>query len=124
MGSLAPHVQQRRALTYIVNVAPALIIEGYRPTDLDAPVPKDRIAFGKIFWMPTVSTSLDVKNALPKEGEEWLRIRISAKVIKNGRYRAEVIVFDGDGDVVALGNHVALVLDGEGNWGRKEKLYG
>ncbi|KAL9573113.1 hypothetical protein ACKAV7_002798 [Fusarium commune] len=110
------------ALGYITDVAPALIIEGYRPTDLDAPVPEDSFAFDKIFWMPTVSMSLDVKKALPKEGEEWLRIRISAKVIKNGRYDAEVIVFDREGDVVALSNHVALTLDGERNWGRKEKL--
>ncbi|WKT41254.1 Acyl-CoA thioesterase, double hotdog domain [Fusarium oxysporum f. sp. vasinfectum] len=124
MGSLAPHVQQRTtwALGYIADVAPALIIEGYRPTDLDAPVPEDRFAFDKIFWMPTVSMSLDVKKALPKEGEEWLRIRISAKVIKDGRYDAEVIVFDREDDVVALSNHVALILDGERNWGRKEKL--
>ncbi|WJG34720.1 thioesterase-like superfamily-domain-containing protein [Fusarium oxysporum Fo47] len=110
------------ALGYIADVAPALIIEGYRPTDLDAPVPEDRFAFDKIFWMPTVSMSLDVKKALPKEGKEWLRIRISAKVIKDGRYDAEVIVFDREDDVVALSNHVALVLDGERNWGRKEKL--
>ncbi|EXM16460.1 hypothetical protein FOTG_15263 [Fusarium oxysporum f. sp. vasinfectum 25433] len=110
------------ALGYIADVAPALIIEGYRPTDLDAPVPEDRFAFDKIFWMPTVSMSLDVKKALPKEGEEWLRIRISAKVIKDGRYDAEVIVFDREDDVVALSNHVALILGGERNWGRKEKL--
>ncbi|KAG5750616.1 hypothetical protein H9Q72_005768 [Fusarium xylarioides] len=84
------------ALAYIADVAPAL--------------------------MPTVSVSLDVKKALPKEREEWLRIRISAEVIKSGRYDAEVIVFDRDDDVVALSNHVALVLDGERNWGRKEKL--
>ncbi|KAF4342844.1 hypothetical protein FBEOM_3254 [Fusarium beomiforme] len=110
------------ALAYIVDVAPVLIIEGYRPTDLDAPVPKDRFAFDKIFWMPTVSMSLDVKKTLPQDGEEWLRIRLSAKVIKNGRYDVEVLVFDKDGDVVALSNHVALILDGERNWGRQEKL--
>jgi hypothetical protein len=110
------------ALAYITDVAPALMIGGCWLTDLDAPVPKDRFAFDKTFWMPTVSTSLNVKNALPKEGGEWLRIWISAKVVKNGRYDAEVIEFYGDGDVVALGTHVALLLDGERNWGRKEKL--
>ncbi|KAF5568481.1 hypothetical protein FPHYL_2729 [Fusarium phyllophilum] len=92
-------------LGYIADVAPALIIEGYRPTDLDASLPEDRCQEG-----------------LPEEGEEWLRIRISAKVIMNGRYDAEVVVFDRDGDVVALSNHVALILDGKRNWGRKEKL--
>ncbi|KAF5587389.1 thioesterase family [Fusarium pseudoanthophilum] len=112
----------RWALAYITDVAPALVIEGYWLTDLDAPAPEDTFVFDKIFWIPTVSMSLDVKKALSKEGEEWLRIRISAKVVKNGRYEAEVIVFDGDGNVVALATHVALVLDGERNWGRKEKL--
>ncbi|KAF5711514.1 hypothetical protein FMUND_8909 [Fusarium mundagurra] len=110
------------ALGYIADVTPALIFEGYLPTDLDAPVPKDRLAFDKIFWMPTVSMSLDVKKALPKESEEWLSIRISAKVIENVRYDAEVIVFDREGDVLALSNHVALILDGERNWTRKDKL--
>ncbi|KAF4458084.1 hypothetical protein F53441_92 [Fusarium austroafricanum] len=109
-------------LGYIADVAPGLIIEGFRPTDLDAPVPKDRFAFDKIFWMPTVSLSLDIKKALPKEGKEWLRIRMSTKLINKGRCDVEVIVFDEKGDVVSLSNIVALILDGERKWERKEKL--
>ncbi|KAJ4013710.1 hypothetical protein NW752_005422 [Fusarium irregulare] len=109
-------------LSYLADVAPALIIEGYRPTDIEAPTPQDRFAFDKIFWMPTVSLSLDVKKALPEEGEEWLRIRIEAKVVNNGRYDAEIIAFDGDGDVVSLSNIVALILDAERNTGREVKL--
>ncbi|KAF5568560.1 thioesterase family [Fusarium napiforme] len=126
MESLAPHVQQQTLDDMGTRVHhrrhAALMIEGYWLTDLDAPAPEDTFVLDKIFWMPTVSMSLDVKKALPKEGEEWLRIRISAKVVKNRRYEAEVIVFDEDGDVVVLGTHVALVSDGERNWGRKEKL--
>ncbi|KAF5617478.1 uncharacterized protein FTJAE_12653 [Fusarium tjaetaba] len=110
------------ALAYINDVAPALMIEGYWLTDLDAPAPEDMFVLDKIFWMPTVSMSLDVKKALPKEGEEWLRIRISAKVTKNGRYDAEVTVYDRDDAIVALSNHAALILAGERNWGRKAKL--
>lgn len=41
-----------------------------------------------------------------------------AKVIDNGMYDAKVTVFDKEGDVVALGNHVALVL----GWNRETKL--
>ncbi|KAM0354408.1 hypothetical protein ACHAPU_001452 [Fusarium lateritium] len=105
-------------LGYLADVAPALVIEGCRPKDGDAPVLINGFTFDSIFWMPTVSMSLDVKKPLPKEGEGWLRIRIAAKVVKNGRYDAEVIIFDVEGDVVALGNHVALVL----GWGRETKL--
>ncbi|KAM0336016.1 hypothetical protein ACHAPQ_004572 [Fusarium lateritium] len=100
-------------LGYLIDVAPALIVEGYRPKDANAPVLVKGFMFDCIFWMPTLSLSLDVKKPLPQEGEEWLRIRIAAKVIKNVIYDAEVI-----GDVVALGNHVALVL----GWNRETKL--
>ncbi|RGP73588.1 hypothetical protein FLONG3_6325 [Fusarium longipes] len=109
-------------LGYLADTAPALMIEGFRPTDVEAPTPKDGFAFDKIFWMPTVSLSLDVKKALPEEGEEWLRIRIEAKVIKNGRYDVEVISFDREGEVVSLSNIVALTLDIERNTGREMKL--
>lgn len=63
----------------------------------------------------SLSLSLDGKKPLPQEGEEWLEIIRAAKVIKNGRYDAEVIAFDKDGDVVALWNHIALVL----GWNRR-----
>ncbi|CAG1989756.1 unnamed protein product [Fusarium graminearum] len=109
-------------LGYLADVAPALMVEGFRPTDFEAPTPKDRFAFDKIFWMPTVSLSLDVKKALPEEGEEWLRIRIEAKAIKNGRYDVEVISYDREGDIVSLSNIVALILDVERNTGREMKL--
>jgi hypothetical protein len=70
-------------LGYLIDVAPALIVEGYRPKDANAPVPGNRFTFDKILWMPTLSLSLDVKKPLPQEGEGWLRIRIAAKVIQN-----------------------------------------
>ncbi|KAF4472799.1 thioesterase family [Fusarium albosuccineum] len=108
------------ALGYVADAAPALLIEAFRPTDLDKPVPKGGFAFDKIFWYPTVTMSLEVKK--PLAGEEWLRIRAAAKVVNNGRYDAEIIVFDRDGDIVALSNHVALAVDGERNFGRSEKL--
>lgn len=110
------------SLGYVADVGPPLLLETFRPTDPDAPVPEGGFAFDKIFWYPTVTMSLEVKKALPKEGEEWLRIRVAAKVVQNGRYDAEVAIFDGAGDIVALSNHVALAVDGERNFGRSGKL--
>ncbi|KAM0426306.1 hypothetical protein ACHAPT_008346 [Fusarium lateritium] len=110
------------SLGYVADAGPPLLIETFRPTDPDAPVPEGGFAFDKMFWYPTVTMSLEVKKPLPKEGEEWLRIRVAAKVVRNGRYDAEVVIFDREGEVVALSNHVALAVDGERNFGRSGKL--
>ncbi|KAM5356822.1 hypothetical protein ACJ41O_003468 [Fusarium nematophilum] len=110
------------SLGYIADAGPALLIETFRPEDAEAPVPEGGFAINKVFWYPTVTMSLEVKKPLPVEGEEWLRIRVAAKVVRGGRYDAEVVVFDQSGDVVALSNHVALAVDAERNFGRIEKL--
>lgn len=110
------------SLGYVADAGPPLLVETFRPTDPYAPIPEGGFAFDKKFWYPTVTMSLEVKKALPTEGEEWLRIRVAAKVVQNGRYDAEVVIFDGAGDVVALSNHVALAVDGERNFGRSGKL--
>jgi hypothetical protein len=55
---------------------------------------------------------------LCQRNERWLRIRIEAKVIKNGRYDW----LYSEGDVVSLNNIIALVLDTERNTGREMKL--
>ncbi|RSL93567.1 hypothetical protein CDV31_014667 [Fusarium ambrosium] len=110
------------SLGYVADAGPPLLVETFRPTDPEAPIPEGGFAFDKKFWYPTVTMSLEVKKALPMEGEEWLRIRVTAKVVQNGRYDAEVVIFDGAGDVVALSNHVALAVDGERNFGRSGKL--
>ena len=72
------------------------------------------------FWYPTVLIHLEIKKALPLEGVEWLFVRTWSKVIKNGRTDLNVVVMDEGGDVVALSQHVALVLDAERNMNRKE----
>ena len=109
-------------LGYVADASPAFLMEMFRPEDPEAVVPEGGFRFDKIFWYPTVTMSLEVKKALPPGGEEWLRLRALAKVIKNGRYDAEVIIYDKEGDIVALSNHVALAVDGTRNWGREQKL--
>ncbi|KAH8667206.1 thioesterase-like superfamily-domain-containing protein [Ilyonectria robusta] len=110
------------ALGYLSDAGPPLLVETFRPSGPESAIPEGGFAFDKRFWYPTVTMSLDVKKALPVEGEEWLRMRVAAKVLKNGRYDAEVILFDCNGEVVALSNHVALAVDVERNYSRKDKL--
>jgi hypothetical protein len=62
------------------------------------------------YWYPTVTMNLDVKKALPEEGVEFLFCRTSAKMIRNGRLDLEVVVLDEGGDLVAVSNHVVMVL--------------
>ncbi|KAL8941527.1 MAG: hypothetical protein Q9211_001791 [Gyalolechia sp. 1 TL-2023] len=66
-------------------------------------------------WYPTILLNLDVKKALPEEGVEWLFVRVRAKKIENGRMDLEVVVLDEGGDLVAVSNHVCLILSGDRN---------
>ncbi|KAL9605118.1 MAG: hypothetical protein Q9219_000052 [cf. Caloplaca sp. 3 TL-2023] len=72
-------------------------------------------------WFPTMLLNLDVKKALPAEGVEWLFVRVRAKKIENGRMDLEVVVMDEEGDLVALSNHVCLILSAERNRTRSER---
>ncbi|KAI0883006.1 thioesterase-like superfamily-domain-containing protein [Annulohypoxylon maeteangense] len=67
------------------------------------------------FWYPTVVLNLDIKKVLPPEGVEWLFVRVRTKSVKNGRMDLEVVISDEAGEVVALSNHVALVVGSERN---------
>lgn len=64
--------------------------------------------------------NMEVKSALPEEGVEWLAVRITSKQIKDGRFDLEVSVRDVDGELIALSNHVAMILSIERNT-RKSK---
>ncbi|KAL8999283.1 MAG: hypothetical protein Q9169_001828 [Polycauliona sp. 2 TL-2023] len=66
-------------------------------------------------WYPTVLLNLDVKKALPEQGVEWLFVRVRAKRIENGRMDLEVVVLEEGGELVAVSNHVCLILDAERN---------
>nr|A0A2L0P0K1.1 RecName: Full=Thioesterase-like protein TwmA; AltName: Full=Wortmanamides biosynthesis cluster protein A [Talaromyces wortmannii]AUY61969.1 TwnA [Talaromyces wortmannii]QBC19709.1 TwmA [Talaromyces wortmannii] len=70
-------------------------------------------------WFPTVVMNIEAKTALPEEGVEWLSVRVSSKQIKEGKFDLEVLVRDTDGEMVALSNHVAMILSVERNTGKK-----
>lgn len=67
------------------------------------------------FWYPTLLLNLDIKKALPSEGVERLFVRARAKQIQNGRMDLKVVILDASGDIVAMGQHVTLVLSAERN---------
>jgi hypothetical protein len=70
-------------------------------------------------WFPTVLLNLETKNVLPKEGVEWLAVKVTSKQIKNGKFDLEVAVRDVDGDLLALSQQVALMVSWERNIGKK-----
>ncbi|KAK4120992.1 hypothetical protein N657DRAFT_636050 [Parathielavia appendiculata] len=73
------------------------------------------------FWYPTVVLNLEVKKALPKDGVEWLHVRMQAKQIKDSRFDMEVLLLDEHGDLVAVSNHVCLIFSSERNMSERSK---
>lgn len=128
------------SLGYVVDSFPQ-IVERYSPEELERAMgheaaPKsspssttgpnsapgnqlDRSKWAR-FWYPTILLNLEIKKALPPEGAEWLFVRVRSKVIKNGRMDLDIVVMDKGGDIVALSQHVALVLGAERNMNRTE----
>lgn len=96
-------------LGYLADAYP-MVVEGWRPLPGEEQTP---FRSDEMLWYPTLSLNLDVKRALPEEGAEWLFVRSSAKVIQNGRLDLEVIILDQHQNVVALSNHVNIIVSAE-----------
>ncbi|KAK6071845.1 hypothetical protein SCUP515_07629 [Seiridium cupressi] len=62
-------------------------------------------------WLPTVVMNLEVKKALPEDGVEWLAVRATSKQIQDGKFDLDLVVRDGEGELVDLSSHVALILE-------------
>ncbi|KAI1100597.1 thioesterase family protein [Jackrogersella minutella] len=58
------------------------------------------------------------KKPLPEEGVEWLAVRVSLKQIKNGRFDLDLLVRDAEGELVALSQHVAMIVSMDNNTGK------
>ena len=113
-----------QALGFVVDMFPQ-IVEQYR--DEYDEIAKDTVPYAdpKVtkkaknhwarFWYPTLLLNLEVKKVLPPEGAEWLFLRVTTKIIKQGRMDLEVVVLDQEGDIVALSQHVCLILGAERN---------
>lgn len=108
------------ALGFVVDAVAAMLVDAYRPPTRDAPVlAPGGFSHAKALWYPTVTMSLEVKKRLPPEGAEWLRLYAWARVIRNGRYDAQLLVFDRHGDLVASSSQLALAVDLERNYANR-----
>ncbi|KAK4463053.1 thioesterase-like superfamily-domain-containing protein [Cladorrhinum samala] len=104
------------SLAFVADAFP-FVVEAYRPAKgSDKPY-----GSGEMFWYPTVVMSLEVKRALPERGVEWLRLRMHAKEIRNGRLDLEVLILGESGELVGISHQVNLVLGSERNTKGREK---
>ncbi|KAL5895017.1 hypothetical protein ACKVWC_000238 [Pyricularia oryzae] len=83
--------------------------------------PPDNASFpsASFNWYPTLALNLEVKKSLTGTNAEFLQLRVSAKEIKNGRLDMEVLILDVDGDLVAVANHVTLIVSADRNLARR-----
>jgi hypothetical protein len=61
-------------------------------------------------WFPTLSYGLEVKQAPPVGGWEWLFLRIEMGICKNGRHDYSIVIADEQGEAVAISRHTTLIL--------------
>jgi hypothetical protein len=106
------------SLGYLADTFP-MPVEQFRedmnPYDIAPSGGKATVVKPTRYWYPTLVLNLDIKKALPEEGVEWLFGRVKAKQIKNGRMDLEIVIIDEMNEIVALSNHVCLVLGSERN---------
>lgn len=72
------------------------------------------------YWYPTVLLNMEFKKKLPAEGVEWLYSRVQTKLLRNGRMDLDLVVLDEKGEVVALSNHVSLIVSAQRNVGPRK----
>lgn len=58
----------------------------------------------------TINMSVEIKKKLPVEGARWLYLRSEAKRVQNSRMDLEVLVFDGEMDLVAISHQVVHLI--------------
>ncbi|KXJ91812.1 thioesterase-like superfamily-domain-containing protein [Microdochium bolleyi] len=98
-----PFVQE--AIGYVVDMFPLAFRESRHMTEEEKKAPR---------WYPTVSLNLDVKRRIAPD-TRWLFVRATTAEVHNGRFDIEIVVLDQEGRLVALSNHVSLILGSERN---------
>ncbi|EEP82916.1 conserved hypothetical protein [Uncinocarpus reesii 1704] len=111
-GSLAPWTNP--ALGFLVDMFP-MMLETFDSKPWEKKQEQKKEDGTRRFWYPTVLLNVEFKKRLPKEGVQWLYSRVHTKTLHNGRMDLDIVVLDEAGDIVALSNHVALVVGAERN---------
>ncbi|KAJ5628262.1 hypothetical protein N7490_010490 [Penicillium lividum] len=114
------------AVVYLLDMFP-MALDGFDSVSAKAIAKENGKSVAEMkanFWYPTVTLNIDMKKHLPAGGVEWLYSRIVTKVVRDGRTDLDVTVLDQDGEVVALGTQVGLVVSASRNLGSRkmEKL--
>ncbi|CAG8953706.1 hypothetical protein HYFRA_00006595 [Hymenoscyphus fraxineus] len=97
----------------------AHLIEGYRASPGQEP-DSESFPATNIHWYPTVVFNLDLKRGVPTQGADWLRMRVISKEIRNGQLDMETMIYDRDGQLVALSSHVNLILSADRNLAQRK----
>lgn len=108
-----PFVQE--AIGCVVDMYPTTFHHSRHMTKEERSVPR---------WYPTVLLNLDIKRRIPP-GTRWLFVRAATAEVRDGRFDISIVVLDQTGTLIALSNHVNLILGSERNLAeRKPKLAG
>lgn len=67
--------------------------------------------FGQRILHVSLTISTEIKQRLPAEGVRWLYLRSECKRVLNGRMDLEVLVFDENMDLIAIGHQTAVLID-------------
>lgn len=106
------------SLAFVADAWPHLV-EGYRAFPGQKPDSQSFPAT-EIHWYPTVVFNFELKKGISPQGTDWLRMRVTAKDIRNGKLDMETLIYDKDGDLIALSNHVNLILSANRNLAKRE----
>lgn len=64
----------------------------------------------------------EVKRRLPEKGLKWLFVRVTTKLLHNGRCDYSIDVRDPEGNLIAVAQHFLQVIDLSAKFERKPKI--
>lgn len=101
------------SLAFVADTWPH-IVEGYRESPGQESDAKT-FPVTSLYWYPTVVLNLDMKKGLPPQGSHWLRMRVESKEIRHGKLDLETLIYDQDGNLAAISQHVNLIVSVDRN---------
>ncbi|KAJ6780696.1 hypothetical protein PWT90_09066 [Aphanocladium album] len=98
------------SLGFVCDVGPPVFIDSFRAATEESDT---HSSHRRESWYPTLVMDMQSKKRIPETGIEWLRLRLQAKTVQNGRLDVEVLIYDESGDLVVASHHVVMIVDME-----------